>query len=59
MAVAEERARNAGCDAVRLYTNEHMTENIEFYQKLGFEETERRVERGYRRVYMRKPMRES
>jgi phosphoglycolate phosphatase len=57
IAVAEEHARNAGCDTVRLYTNEHMTENIEFYKKLGFEETERGVEQGYRRVYMRKPVR--
>jgi ribosomal protein S18 acetylase RimI-like enzyme len=57
IAVAEERARNAGCDAVRLYTNEQMIENIEFYKKLGFEETERRVEQGYRRVYLHKPVR--
>jgi len=54
IAIAEEKARNVGFDAVTLYTNEQMTENIELYKKLGFEETERRLEKGYHRVYMRK-----
>ena len=52
--LAEETARNAGFDTVMLYTNEQMTENIELYKKLGFEEIERKEEKGYRRVYMRK-----
>lgn len=47
-------SRNGGFDTVTLYTNERMTENIELYKKLGFEETERRLEKGYHRVYMRK-----
>lgn len=47
-------SRNGGFGAVTLYTNERMTENIELYKKLGFEETERRLEKGYHRVYMRK-----
>lgn len=54
VALAEEEARRLGYTAVTLYTNERMTENIELYKKLGFTETERKTERGYQRVYMRK-----
>jgi ribosomal protein S18 acetylase RimI-like enzyme len=54
VALAEEEARRLGYTAVTLYTNERMTENIEFYKKLGYTETERKTERGYQRVYMRK-----
>ena len=31
-----------------------MTENLRFYQKLGFEEEGRRGEDGYHRVFLRK-----
>jgi ribosomal protein S18 acetylase RimI-like enzyme len=51
---AERVARDAGYDAIRLYTNEVMTENIALYSKLGFVETHRAEEKGYRRIYMRK-----
>jgi ribosomal protein S18 acetylase RimI-like enzyme len=51
---AENEAMNAGCKTLTLYTNEQMTENIELYKKLGFVETERKADQGYRRVYMRK-----
>ena len=54
VAFAEERARMAGLPEIRLYTNEKMHENLAFYAKLGFEETERRLDGGYRRVFMRK-----
>ena len=54
MALAEAHAKTHGLETVILYTNEQMTENIELYKKLGFVETERRIEEGYRRVYMRK-----
>ena len=54
IAFAETRAKNAGFDFITLYTNEQMSENIQLYKKLGFMETERRTEQGYRRVYMRK-----
>ncbi len=37
-----------------LYTHEGMTENIGLYEYLGYIETDRRTEKGYRRVYMRK-----
>jgi ribosomal protein S18 acetylase RimI-like enzyme len=54
MALAEAHAKTHGLETIILYTNEQMTENIELYKKLGFVETERRIEEGYRRVYMRK-----
>ncbi len=54
MAFAEERARAADLPEVRLYTNEAMTENLAFYGLLGFEETARRLDDGYRRVFLHK-----
>lgn len=57
MAFCEEQARQAGCDAIRLYTHELMTENIEIYKKLGYQETHRATENGFARVFMRKPLR--
>ena len=51
---AEARARRDGLAEVRLYTNEKMRENLSVYAKLGFEETERKLDGGYRRVFMRK-----
>ena len=33
-----------------------MTENIGLYESLGYVETDRRTESGYRRVYMRKDL---
>ena len=51
MAFAEERARELGLQEVRLYTNEKMRENLPFYRRLGFEETERGIDEGYRRVF--------
>ena len=54
IAFAEDHARELGVDAVTLYTNEAMTENLRLYPALGFVETGRRVEDGFRRVYFRK-----
>jgi len=51
---AEECARTAGLPEVRLYTNVKMTENIALYERVGYEETDRAVVDGYRRVFMRK-----
>jgi ribosomal protein S18 acetylase RimI-like enzyme len=57
VAFAEERAQGAGLAEIRLYTNEEMRENLAVYGKLGFEETGRRLDGGYRRVFMRKWLR--
>jgi ribosomal protein S18 acetylase RimI-like enzyme len=54
--LAEAEARRLGFSTIILYTNERMTENIKLYKKLGFVETEQRVEQGYQRVYMRKDL---
>jgi ribosomal protein S18 acetylase RimI-like enzyme len=54
MAFVEETARARGLYEIRLYTNETMEENLPFYRSLGFEETGRRLDEGYRRVFMKK-----
>ena len=54
MAFASAKAIEYGLPEVRLYTNEKMRENVTVYAKVGFEETERRLDGGYRRVFMRK-----
>jgi ribosomal protein S18 acetylase RimI-like enzyme len=54
MAFAEGKAGDLGLPEIRLYTNEKMWENLTFYEGLGFEETGRRFDEGYRRVFMRK-----
>ena len=41
LALAEEQALAAGYQTIRLYTNEHMVENIALYQRLGYQETGR------------------
>ena len=51
---AEAEARRQGYAALDLYTHELMTENIGMYRALGYQETGRRVEYGYPRVYLRK-----
>ena len=56
MQFGEEHARQAGCRAIRLYTHERMSENIEIYQKLGYVETHRAHEHGFARVFLRKPL---
>lgn len=56
LAVAEDIARARGYRAIKLYTNEMMTENIAIYTRLGYVETHRVEEKGFRRVYMRKAL---
>ena len=54
---AEEKAAAYGLPEIRLYTNEKMHENLTVYARLGFEETGRGLDGGYRRVFMRKRLR--
>lgn len=56
MAFAEAEAQRLGYAQLELYTHELMTENIVMYEKMGYAEIERRVEKGYQRVYMRKEL---
>ena len=54
--LAESEARDQGFSHLDLYTHERMWENIEMYKRLGYIETERRIEREYQRVYMSKSL---
>ncbi|MFJ4158161.1 GNAT family N-acetyltransferase [Pseudomonas sp. NPDC089752] len=56
MHFCEEQSRQAGCQAIRLYTHERMTDNIEIYRKLGYVETHRAQEQSFARVFMRKQL---
>jgi ribosomal protein S18 acetylase RimI-like enzyme len=53
---AERAAVVAGYRTIRLYTHEAMTENIELYRRIGYAETHRVEEYGFRRVHMAKPV---
>lgn len=54
VAFAEKLASQLGARQVRVYTNVAMRENLAWYAALGFIEYERRLEKGYRRVFLRK-----
>jgi len=56
IAFAEQEARRRGYAVLRLYTNALMTENLALYERLGFRETGRVTEKGYKRVYMTKAL---
>jgi len=50
----EAVAKDANLGSVKLYTNEKMTENLSLYPHLGYQETERRREDGFNRVFFEK-----
>jgi N-acetylglutamate synthase-like GNAT family acetyltransferase len=54
MARAEDEASALGLFELRLYTNEKMAENVAWYPRLGYRETERRTESGFARVFFAK-----
>ncbi len=56
LAYADEAARAAGRSEIRLYTNEAMTENLDYYPRRGYTETHRAEADGYRRVYFSRPV---
>jgi GNAT superfamily N-acetyltransferase len=51
LAAAEARAAALGLPELRLYTNEAMTENLAIYPRLGWRETGRAAQDGFRRVF--------
>jgi GNAT superfamily N-acetyltransferase len=53
---AEAEAVRCGWNAVALYTNALMVQNIAIYAGRGYVETGRRTEKGFERVYMEKPL---
>jgi GNAT superfamily N-acetyltransferase len=56
MEFAEQEAARRRLNRLALVTHEVMTENHAIYARLGYVEIERRVEDGYRRIYMEKPL---
>lgn len=52
----EAEALLRGFAGVELYTNQLMTANLTIYPRLGYRETERREEDGYKRVFYRKDL---
>ena len=54
MREAEEQARARGLSKIELYTNEVMTENIPFYEALGYVIVARAEEDGYQRIFFEK-----
>ncbi|WP_025159094.1 GNAT family N-acetyltransferase [Leifsonia aquatica] len=54
LAIADDRARETGLSEVRLYTHERMTENLAYYPRRGYVETDRRTEDGFARVFFAK-----
>ena len=52
----EDEARRLGHEAVELYTNVAMVENLALYPRLGYVETGRRREHGFDRAYFRKAL---
>ncbi len=53
---AEGQAQEAGFKLIRLYTNEHMQENIEWYKRSGYVETRREAYLGSTLVHMAKKL---
>jgi len=56
LSFAEDEARRRGYGAVILYTNIHMTENVDRYLHLGYVEVGRGHEHGFDRVFFRKEL---
>jgi len=56
LAFAEDEARRVGKTVIELYTNQHMTENLSFYPRLGYVELARGEEAGFARVFYRKEL---
>jgi N-acetylglutamate synthase-like GNAT family acetyltransferase len=54
LAVAEDEARRLQLPELRLYTNQAMTENIDYYPRRGYRETHRGGDGGFARVYFSK-----
>ena len=54
LSFAEKEAARRGLQAIELYTNVKMTENLELYPRLGYVEIDRRDEEGFSRMFYRK-----
>jgi ribosomal protein S18 acetylase RimI-like enzyme len=56
LALADAEARRRGHARIELYTNEAMTENLDYYPRKGYVEIRRGEQDGYRRVWFRKAL---
>lgn len=56
MTFAERMACDLNLADVRLYTNQKMTANIDWYRRLGYQEISKHRQDGYDRVFFRKPI---
>lgn len=56
IAFCEEKAKQAGAKRIKLYTNEKMSENLSIYPHLGYQETDRKTEDGFNRVFFEKSL---
>jgi N-acetylglutamate synthase-like GNAT family acetyltransferase len=54
LALADDEARRLNLPELRLYTNQAMTENIDYYVRRGYRETHRADDGGFSRVYFSK-----
>ncbi|WP_092506546.1 GNAT family N-acetyltransferase [Agrococcus jejuensis] len=54
LALAEQRAVDAGTPVVRLFTNARMTENLAYYPRRGYVDTHRATDDGFDRVFFEK-----
>lgn len=54
LAFAEDEARRGGAHEVRLFTHAAMTENRAYYPRLGYVQTDRRMDDGLDRVFFAK-----
>ena len=54
LSFAEAEAVRRGYAEIRLYTHQKMVENQRLYASIGYEETERKLDAGFERVFMRK-----
>ncbi|KPW83141.1 Acetyltransferase (GNAT) domain-containing protein [Pseudomonas congelans] len=52
----ENAARQRGMNAVHLYTNAKMADNLSIYPKLGYVKVAERTEDGFNRVYFEKKL---
>jgi hypothetical protein len=50
------RSGSCGYNEIHLYTNELMHQNLALYKRLGYQETARRLDSGFRRVFMKKTL---
>lgn len=57
LAFVEDEARRLGLPEIRLYTHALMAKNVAIYARRGYAVTDRRLDKGFDRVFMAKRLR--